>query len=100
MSPPSVSSSLLEYLPDLPDPRIERCKQHQLLDIITIGILAAICDAEHFTEMEEFNLSKEAWLRTFLKLGHCIPSHDTFARDTASPNRLPFKNASCSGCKP
>src|SRR5438093_2842390 len=80
MPPTSVSPSLLEYFADLPDPRIERCKRHQLLDILAIAILATICGAEHFTEMEEFGLAKEAWLRTFLELPHGIPSHDTFAR--------------------
>lgn len=80
MPPPSVSPSLLEYFADLPDPRIERCKRHQLLDLIAIAILATICGAEHFTEMEEFGLAKVAWLRTFLELPAGIPAHDTFAR--------------------
>jgi len=61
--------SLLEYFADLPDPRIDRCKDHALIDMITIAILATICGAEHFTEME-----------TFLELRNGIPSHDTFAR--------------------
>lgn len=72
--------SLLEYFADLPDSRIERCKLHLLLDIMAIAILATICGAEHFTEMEEFGHAKEAWLRTFLELPAGIPSHDTFAR--------------------
>ena len=72
--------SLLEYFADLPDPRIERCKEHALLDIVAIAILATICGAEHFTEMEEFGRAKQAWLKSFLKLPHGIPTHDTFAR--------------------
>lgn len=72
--------SLLEYFVDLPDPRIDRCKEHELIDIIAIAILAAICGAEHFTEMEEFGIAKTKWLKTFLKLPNGIPSHDTFAR--------------------
>ncbi len=80
MPPPSATPSLLEYFADLPDPRLERCKLHALLDIIAIAILATICGAEHFTEMEEFGHAKEAWLRTFLELNNGIPSHDTFAR--------------------
>jgi len=92
MPPPSVSPSLLEYFADLPDPRIERCKRHQLLDIMAIAILATICGAEHFTEMEEFGLAKEAWLRTFLELPHGIPSHDTFARVFAQLKPAAFQD--------
>jgi predicted transposase YbfD/YdcC len=75
-----VTPSLLEYFADLPDPRIDRCKEHKLIDIIVIAILATICSAEHFTEMEEFGNAKKDWLETFLELPNGIPSHDTFAR--------------------
>jgi predicted transposase YbfD/YdcC len=76
----STTPSLLEYFADLPDPRIDRCKDHALIDIIAIAILATICGAEHFTEMEEFGEAKQDWLKTFLALKNGIPSHDTFAR--------------------
>src|SRR5215207_7308033 len=76
----SQTPSLLEYFADLPEPRIDRCKKHALLDIITIAILASICGAEHFTEMEEFGRRKKEWLQSFLELKNGIPSHDTFAR--------------------
>lgn len=76
----SKMPSLLEYFADLPEPRIERCKKHALLDIIAIAILASICGAEHFTEMEEFGIRKQTWLKTFLELKNGIPTHDTFAR--------------------
>jgi len=72
--------SLLEYFADLPEPRIDRCKKHALIDIIAIAILASICGAEHFTEMEEFGIRKQDWLKSFLELKNGIPTHDTFAR--------------------
>jgi hypothetical protein len=64
--------SLLEYFADLPEPRIDRCKKHELIDIIAIAILASICGAEHFTEMEEFGIRKEAWLRTERQTGRIL----------------------------
>lgn len=76
----NATPSSLEYFADLPDPRIDRCKDHSLIDIITIAILATICGAEHFTEMEAFGKAKLEWLKTFLELKNGIPSHDTFAR--------------------
>jgi hypothetical protein len=33
-------------------------KEHELIDIIAIAILATICGAEHFTELEEFGRSR------------------------------------------
>ena len=68
----------MEFFGDLEDPRIERCKRHQLLDIITIAICAVICGADSWVHVEMFGKSKEEWFRTFLELGNGIPSHDTF----------------------
>lgn len=77
---PTKMPVLLEYFADLPDPRIDRCKDHALSDILAIALLATLCGAEHFTEMEAFGRAKEAWLKTFLPLKNGIPAHDTFAR--------------------
>lgn len=62
------------------DPRLDRKKQHSLLDIIAISICAAIAGADGWTEIADFGHAKEDWLRTFLKLPNGIPSHDTFGR--------------------
>jgi len=72
--------SIIGIFRDLPDPRIDRRKRHLLEDIITIAILAVISGADHWTEIEQYGRSKEAWLRTFLRLPNGIPSHDTFGR--------------------
>jgi len=80
MSNERKESSILAYFGDLADPRLERCKRHQLLDIIAVGICAVICGADSFVEMEEFGTAKRAWFETFLDLEHGIPSHDTFRR--------------------
>jgi predicted transposase YbfD/YdcC len=62
------------------DPRLDRKKQHSLLDIMAISICAAIAGADSWTEIADFGRAKEEWLRTFLKLPNGIPSHDTFGR--------------------
>ena len=69
---------LMDYFEDLEDPRIERSKKHQLLDIITIATCAVICGADNWVHMAMFGKSKEEWFRTFLELPNGIPSHDTF----------------------
>ena len=68
----------MEYFEALEDPRIDRCKRHQLLDIITIAICAVICGADSWVYVEMFGKSKEEWFRSFLDLPNGIPSHDTF----------------------
>jgi predicted transposase YbfD/YdcC len=72
--------SLREQFARLVDPRVERARRHELLDIITIALCAVICGADSWVAVETFGRSKERWLRTFLALPHGIPSHDTFGR--------------------
>jgi predicted transposase YbfD/YdcC len=71
---------LQTYFGRIEDPRVERTKQHKLLDIIIIAICGVICGAEGWVNIEEFGKEKEEWLKTFLELPNGIPSHDTFGR--------------------
>lgn len=70
--------SLSHCFASLTDPRIERHKQHQLIDILTIAICAIISGADNWVEIEEFGKAKIEWLRGFVELPNGIPSHDTF----------------------
>jgi predicted transposase YbfD/YdcC len=79
MSEPGTLA-ITQYFADVDDPRVDRTKAHQLLDIIVIAICALICGADGWVEVEEFGRSKYPWLATFLALPHGIPSHDTFGR--------------------
>jgi predicted transposase YbfD/YdcC len=76
----SETPSFIDYFTELADPRIEDRCDHKLMDILFIAVCAVICGADGFTDMEEFGLSKETWLRQFLELPNGIPSHDTFGR--------------------
>lgn len=77
-NPPKVE--LLAHFQNLEDPRVERTKRHNLLDMVALTICAVICGAEHWTQVEEFGHAKLPWLQTFLQLPHGIPSHDTLGR--------------------
>lgn len=74
------AASLLDHFATVEDPRRDRGKRHLLLDIIVIAICAAICGADDWPAVELFGQSREAWLRTFLRLPHGIPCEDTFRR--------------------
>ena len=74
------STSISAHLAALPDPRVERTRDHRLVDMITIALCAVLCGADDWVAVETFGRAKEAWLRTFLALPGGIPSHDTFGR--------------------
>ena len=74
------ASSLVKHFEDLPDPRTGNAKVHIFLEILIIAILAVICGADGWSDVELFGKNKKAWLKTFLKLPKGIPSHDTFGR--------------------
>lgn len=86
---PKVTIS--DHFSSLEDPRIERTKQHQLIDIITIAICAVICGADGWVSIETYGLAKQQWLKQFLELPNGIPSHDTFARVFAMINPQSFQ---------
>lgn len=72
--------SLIEHFKDLPDPRVDRTREHDLIDILVIAICTLLCAGESFNDMEDFGKAKEDWFKTFLGLRNGIPSHDTFNR--------------------
>jgi predicted transposase YbfD/YdcC len=87
--PPTTTISV--FFGDLPDPRIDRTKRHELLDILTIAVCAVICGAGGPAHIALFGRSKEAWFRSFLKLPHGIPSPDTFGRVLAALEPAAFE---------
>lgn len=72
--------SLIEHFKDLPDPRVDRTKDHELIDLLVIAICTLLCAGESFNDMEDFGKAKHDWFKTFLTLRNGIPSHDTFNR--------------------
>ena len=70
----------LPFFDQVEDPRIERRKLHQLLHIIVIALMAVICGAETWNEIEYFGICFEKWLTKAFDLKNGIPSHDTFNR--------------------
>jgi predicted transposase YbfD/YdcC len=83
--------NLKKCLRKVKDPRIDRTKRHKLIDILIIAILAVICGADSWVDVEMFGNSKIEWLKTFLELPNGIPSHDTFGRVFALINPEEFE---------
>lgn len=77
---PRQPQSLIAHFRHLPDPRINRTKDHDLMDLLVIAICTLLCGGETFNDMEDFGRAKQDWFKTFLGLRNGIPSHDTFNR--------------------
>lgn len=72
--------TITRHFGNLVDPRMERTRRHELVDIITIAICGVICGGDSWVDIELFGKSKQDWLAKFLGLPNGIPSHDTFGR--------------------
>ena len=69
---------LITMIREFEDPRIDRTRWHNLVDILGIAICALWCGADSFEDMALVGECKKSWLGTFLELPNGIPSHDTF----------------------
>lgn len=83
----------LKYFGDLEDPRLDRQKKHNLLDIVAIAVCAVVAGADSWVDVADFGRAKQDWLRAFLKLPNGIPSHDTFGRVFSLVDPVAFQQA-------
>lgn len=75
-----METSLHKHFKWIPDPRTGNNKKHNLTEVIILSVLAVLCGAESWYEMEDFGKEKEDFLKQILPLENGIPSHDTFNR--------------------
>ena len=75
-----MSTTFLKHFESITDPRIERCKKHNLLDILLLAISAVLSGAQGWEDIEDFGHLKLDWLRKYRDFEAGIPKHDTIAR--------------------
>jgi predicted transposase YbfD/YdcC len=80
VSADGVVVSITEAFENLTEPRVERTRYHDLIDIVVIAICGTICGCDSWEDLPRYGKAKIDWLRTFLWLPNGIPSADTFAR--------------------
>jgi predicted transposase YbfD/YdcC len=91
-----LSDTFLKHFDPLIDPRIDNHnKLHNLHDILVITILATICGADNWVDINEFGEAKYDWLSTFLELPNGVPSHDTFGRVFSMLDPDQFESCFC-----
>ena len=88
----NTNNKLMSIFGTIDDPRSHINQQHDIVDILLIGIISVICGAETWKQMVEFSSSKEVFLRKFLKLENGIPSEDTINRLFSSIDSHQFES--------
>ena len=68
------------YFTAVEDPRIDRSKIHELIDILFISVAATIAGADGPSDIADFAKQKLDWCRNFVGLKNGVPSHDTIGR--------------------
>jgi predicted transposase YbfD/YdcC len=76
----SQARTLLAPFAQLQDPRIDRTKRYELLDLIFIALCAVVSGANDCVGIAKFAKTKRAWLKKYLNLPEETPAHDTFSR--------------------
>jgi DDE_Tnp_1-associated len=61
------TTSLVAHPARVPDPRINRNKDPELVDILVIAVCALLCATETFNDPEDFGKAKRDWFQTFLR---------------------------------
>ena len=75
-----AKTGLIECMAAVEDPRVDRTKAHELVDILVLSVLAVLCGADGWEDIELFGKIRLQWLRKFIKLRNGVPSHDTISR--------------------
>ena len=80
----NVSSVIIfhmnHHFSQLSDPRIERTKAYNLVDLVILCICAVICGADDWVSIAKFAESKKAWWNRWGLFSDRTPSHDTLGR--------------------
>ncbi len=61
------------------DPRTGNALRHDLLEVLTMALTAAVGGAESCSDFADFAVDREGLFREFLRLENGVPSHDTFS---------------------
>lgn len=86
-----MNTKLMTIFSQIKDKRRALGRLHNLNDILVMAVVAVLCGADTWNEIEMFCKAKEEWLTKFLDLKNGIPSHDTFNRVISSIDHKVFE---------
>lgn len=79
--------SWITHFQTLPNLRVNRAKDHDLIDILVIATSNLLCDGETFNDMDGFGDAKRDGFESFLARRNRISSRDTLNRLLGTPDR-------------
>ena len=59
----TAPEGLIEHFSKLEDPRVDRNKKHELIDVVVLCVCAVLSGSEGWSDIEEFGRTKLDWLR-------------------------------------
>lgn len=83
---------LLIFAKSIKDFRLDRKKLHSVENIVFITIVALLCGAQDWEDIEDFGEIRKGFFSRFLDLKNGIPSHDTFNRFFSLYDPKKFQN--------
>ena len=72
--------TLQESFANIKDERIDRCKKHNLVDILMLVFVGVLCGYKSIEQIQFYATVSEQTLKKYLKLENGIPSSDTILR--------------------
>lgn len=72
--------ALVECMAAVDNPCVDRNTAHELVDILVWSVLAVLCGADGWEDIELFDKIRLSWLLKFIKLHNDVPSQDTVSR--------------------
>jgi predicted transposase YbfD/YdcC len=70
----------VEHFSTVVEPRVERTRAHNLIDILFISVAGTIAGCDGPTDIASFASTQLDWCRKFVPLKNGVPSHDTIGR--------------------
>ena len=95
----SLETNFLDEFGAIEDPRYERNQLHTLSEILLVTLLAVICGAEGWRDVENYGKAKIDYLRQYLDYANGIPSDDTIRRLFRFIDPESFKQIFCDWVK-
>lgn len=75
-----LDTNFLDDFSEIKDPRLERNQRYTVSEILLVTLLAVICGAEGWQDVENYGKSKINYLRYYLDYPNGVPSDDTVRR--------------------
>ena len=89
----TLSLDFASQFSEVEDPRIDRSKVHQLIDILFISVAGTIAGCDGPSDIAEFAQTQLSWCRRFVALKNGVPAHDTIGRVLSLIKPPEFQNA-------